>query len=45
MADTFLKNRPNHGQTLTEKPLIAGTFIVDIFYSGHFFWAPREHFG
>ena len=34
-ADTFLRNRPNHGQTLTEKPL----------YSGHFFLAPCEHFG
>ena len=27
IADTFLKNRPNHGQTLMKKPL----------YSGHFY--------
>ena len=27
IADTFLRNRPNHGQTL----------ISDICYSGHFF--------
>ena len=35
IADTFLRNQPNHGQTLTEKPL----------NSGHLFWAPGEHFG
>ena len=40
MADTFLRNRSNHGQTLVEKPLYSGYF-----YSGHFFWAPREYFG
>ena len=31
IADTFLRNRPNHGQTLIEKPLSSGHF-----YSGHF---------
>ena len=31
VADTFLRNRPNHGQTLIEKPLYSGHF-----YSGHF---------
>ena len=40
MPDTLLRNRPNHSQTLIEKPL----------YSGHLlkralFWASREHFG
>ena len=30
VADTFLRNRPNHGQTLIEKPLYSGHF-----YSGH----------
>ena len=40
IADTFLKNRPNHGQTLIEKPLYS-----EHFYSGHFFCAPRENFG
>ena len=30
MADTFLRNRPNHGQTLMEKPLHS-----EHFYSGH----------
>ena len=24
IADTFLRNRPNHGQTLIEKPLYSG---------------------
>ena len=24
---------------------MADTFIADICYSGHFFWAPGEHFG
>ena len=40
IADTFLKNRPNHGQTLIEKPLYSEHFC-----SGHFFCAPRENFG
>ena len=30
IADNFLRNRPNHGQTLTEKPPYKGHF-----YSGH----------
>ena len=30
IADTFLRNRPNHGQTLKEKPLNIGHF-----YSGY----------
>ena len=30
MADTFLRNRPNHGQTLMEKSLHS-----EHFYSGH----------
>ena len=32
IAETFLRNLPNHGQTLIEKPLHSGHF-----YSGHFF--------
>ena len=40
IADTFLRDRPNHGQSLIEKPLYSGYF-----YSGHFFWAPHEYFG
>ena len=34
-ADIFLRNWPNHGQTLIEKPL----------YSGHFLGVLVEHFG
>ena len=30
IADTFLRNRLNHGETLIEKPLYSGHF-----YSGH----------
>ena len=30
IADTFLRNRPNNGQTLIEKPLYKGHF-----YSGN----------
>ena len=30
IADTFLRNRPDHGQTLIGKPLYSGHF-----YSGH----------
>ena len=30
IGDTFLRNRPNHGQTPIEKPLYSGHF-----YSGH----------
>ena len=30
MADTFLRNRPNHGQTLIENPL-----YKEHFYSRH----------
>ena len=36
-ADTFLRNRPNHGQTLIKNFYIADTFIAGICYSGHFF--------
>ena len=39
IGDTLLRNQPNHGHTLLEKPRYSGHF-----YSGHFFWAPREHF-
>ena len=47
IADTFLRNRPNHGQTLIEKPVYSGHS-----YSGHFFlavatsmigWEKRKH--
>ena len=31
IVETFLRNQPNHGQTLIEKPLNSGHF-----YSGHF---------
>ena len=44
IVDIFLRNRPNHGQTLIEKHYIADTFLADICYSEHFFWAPGEHF-
>ena len=45
IADTFLRNWPNHGQTLIEKPLYSGHL-----YSGHLsqrtlFLSTREHFG
>ena len=40
IAETFLSNRPNHGQTLIEKPLCNGHF-----YSENFFREPHEHFG
>ena len=40
IADTFLKNRLNHGQTLIGKLLYSRHF-----YSGHFWWAPSEYFG
>ena len=40
IAETFLRKRPDHGQTLIEKPLSNGHF-----YSGHFFREPRKHFG
>ena len=40
IADTFLKNRPNHGQILIEKPLYSGHV-----YSGYFYWELREYFG
>ena len=30
IADTFLRNRPNHGQSLIDKPLYNGHF-----YGGH----------
>ena len=39
IADTFKWNRPNHGQTLVEKPLYSRHA-----YSGHNFLAPREKF-
>ena len=37
IADTFLRNRSSHCQTLIEKLYIAETFIAKICYSGHFF--------
>ena len=37
VADTVLRNRPNHGQTLREKPLVADTFIADICYNRRVF--------
>ena len=37
IVDTFQLNRPNHGQTLIEKPLYSGQFIADNCYSGHKF--------
>ena len=40
IAETLLRNRPNHGQTLIEKPLYNGHF-----YSGHILREPREHSG
>ena len=39
IADTFKWNRPNHGQTLVEKPLYSRHA-----YSGHNFLAPRGKF-
>ena len=45
IADTFSMNRPNHGQTLIEKPLYSGHFYSGLCYSEHFFGAPRELFG
>ena len=33
IADIFLRNRPNHGQTFIEKPLYSGYF-----YSWHLLW-------
>ena len=37
IADTFLKNRPNHGQTLIENSLYSGHF-----YSGHLFFFEHQ---
>ena len=38
IADTFLWNRLNHGQTLIEKPLYSGHY-----YSGHWRWDEDEN--
>ena len=40
IADTFSRNRPNHGQTLIGKPLYSGHF-----YSGHLLQRTFGHFG
>ena len=46
-ANSFFKKRPNYGQTPMEKPLYNTHFYSRhlIYYSGHFFRAPREQFG
>ena len=37
IADTFLRNWPNHGQTLIEKPLKSGHFYSGYLAQHHFF--------